>query len=124
MGKKTATILGWVLVVVGVLGFISNPLVGEGALFESDLTGNIIHLVAGALLLWAAYKAMGKTAMMLKLVGIVLVILSVLGFVGVELMMANTAHAVLNLVLGAWMLWAGMKGGKSEAPMASAAPMQ
>jgi hypothetical protein len=124
MGKKTAMILGWVLLVVGVLGFISNPLVGEGALFEADGTGNIVHLVSGIVLLWVAYKAAAKAGMVLKVLGAVYLILAVLGFAGMELLLANTAHNALHLVLGAWMLWAGMKAGKGAMPMASAAPMQ
>lgn len=127
MGKKTAMILGWVFLVLGILGFIGNPLVGEEALFHTNGTHNLVHLIFGVLLLWVAYKATSKVGMVLKVLGVVYLLVAVLGlFMNpvLGILEVNGADNVLHIVLGAWLLWAGIKEGKSAMPMASAAPMQ
>ncbi len=61
--KAWATLAGIVLVAVGLLGFISNPLVGsaEGALVPTDAFHNIVHLATGVLALGIAFATSGKT---------------------------------------------------------------
>lgn len=60
--KMWATLAGIVLVVVGLLGFIDNPLVGsaEGALVPTDALHNIVHLATGAIALAIAFGTSGK----------------------------------------------------------------
>jgi uncharacterized membrane protein len=56
MIRAYAALVGIVLVVVGLLGFISNPLVGDGnALFLTGTMHNLVHLVTGALALGIAF---------------------------------------------------------------------
>lgn len=86
MAKTWAMIFGWIFVVIGVLGFIPNPIVGEGALFHTDAMHDVIHLIFGAILLWAAYRAPEKSRPAMKWLGIVYLVLAVLGF----LMIGNT----------------------------------
>jgi hypothetical protein len=52
-----------VLVAVGLLGFISNPLVGSasGALVPTDGIHNLVHLLTGLLALYIAYGTKGET---------------------------------------------------------------
>ncbi len=61
--KAWTTLAGIVLVAVGLLGFISNPLVGsaEGALVPTDALHNIVHLGTGLLALAIAFGTTGKT---------------------------------------------------------------
>lgn len=61
--KAWATLAGIVLVTVGLLGFITNPLVGsaEGALVPTDALHNIVHLGTGLLALGIAFATSGKT---------------------------------------------------------------
>jgi hypothetical protein len=61
--KAWATLAGIVLVAVGLLGFISNPLVGsaDGALIPTDTLHNIVHLGTGVLALGIAFATSGKT---------------------------------------------------------------
>jgi hypothetical protein len=118
--RKTAKIFGWILLVVGILGFISNPLVGSDGLFMTDGLHNIIHLVSGAILLWAAYKAMGSVAMWLKILGVIYLLVAILGLAsGSAVGMAmNGADNVLHIVLAVVFLWVGFK--KKGAAMAQA----
>ncbi|MEX2010243.1 MAG: DUF4383 domain-containing protein [Parcubacteria group bacterium] len=119
MGKTIAMVGGWIVVLLGVLGFFPNPIVGEGATFHADMMHNVIHIILGALLLWTVYSRPAKMAMMLKTVGGIFLALAVLGFVLVSgtgsllgLAEVNSADHVLHLVLGVVFLWAGMQAGK------------
>ena len=61
--KAWATLAGVVLVAVGLLGFVANPLVGSqaGALVPTDTVHNLVHLATGALALAIAFGTSGKT---------------------------------------------------------------
>jgi hypothetical protein len=51
-----AALVGIVLVAVGLLGFISNPIVGDGnAIFLTGTVHNIVHLATGALAFGIAF---------------------------------------------------------------------
>jgi len=56
------TLAGIVLVAVGLLGFLDNPLVGKasGALIPTDNTHNIVHLFTGLLALYIAFRLRGQ----------------------------------------------------------------
>jgi len=54
--RAYAALIGIVLVAVGLLGFVSNPIVGDGnALFLTGTMHNIVHLATGALALAIAF---------------------------------------------------------------------
>lgn len=61
--KAWAVLAGVVLIAVGLLGFVANPLVGsaEGALVPTDALHNLVHLVTGALALYIGFGLAGKT---------------------------------------------------------------
>lgn len=46
---------GVILIVVGVLGFFSNPLVGPDGLVATDNPHNVVHVLTGLLALGLAY---------------------------------------------------------------------
>jgi hypothetical protein len=56
-----AAVAGIVLVAVGLLGFISNPIVSSdpGALFATNSVHNVIHIVTGLLALSIAFGLSG-----------------------------------------------------------------
>ena len=59
-----AIVVGVVLVLVGLLGFISNPIVGDltatnSPLFVTGAVHNIVHLATGALALFIGYGMTG-----------------------------------------------------------------
>jgi hypothetical protein len=56
MIRAYAALVGITLVAVGLLGFISNPIVGDGnALFLTGTMHNIVHIATGALALAIAF---------------------------------------------------------------------
>jgi hypothetical protein len=72
-------VLGSVLVLVGILGFVlPSPLFG---LFEVDLNHNIIHIASGALTLFAALQGIGGMRLWGKIFGLVYLAVAILGFV-------------------------------------------
>lgn len=117
MAKTWAMVFGWIFVIVGVLGFITNPIVGMNGMFHTDTMHNIIHIIFGAALLWAAYSRPSKAAAVMKWEGIIYLILAILGFIlvgsstGSLLGIAeiNGADNWLHLVLGLVLVWAGMR---------------
>ena len=80
--KTYAMVIGSVLVLVGILGFV--PTIGKPLLlgiFGVNVAQNLLHLVGGGLMIWFAYSGSGKTANMV--LGIVSAVVAVLGFVPV-----------------------------------------
>lgn len=66
MVRSVAAIIGVVLVAAGLLGFISNPIVGPGpnnngtdVLLAANSVHNLVHLVTGALALYIAFGLSG-----------------------------------------------------------------
>ena len=64
LAQGYAALVGVVLVVVGLLGFIGNPIVGEPAnspIFVTGTVHNIVHLATGLLALYIAFGLSGET---------------------------------------------------------------
>jgi len=61
LAKWWMALAGVVLVLVGLLGFIANPLVGSssGALVPTDSLHNVVHLGTGVLALFIAFGLRG-----------------------------------------------------------------
>ena len=101
-------VLGVVLVLVGLAGFVmASPLLG---LFEVNALHNVIHIVTGALLIWASMQGMGQMMLWGKILGVVYLVVAIVGFVMPDmfgLMTMNMMDNVLHLVLAAVFLYAG-----------------
>lgn len=136
MAKKLAILFGVVFVLVGLLGmFVSNPIVGmAGSLFETNQVHDLVHILFGVILLVVAFMAPMKSALWLKILGVVYLLLAIVGFVmvptGGELLgmvHTNTADHWLHVLLGVVLVVAGFMGhkGKMNMPMNTppAAPM-
>jgi hypothetical protein len=78
--RNAAFVLGVILLIVGVLGFVPNPLVGPTALFVTNNLHNLVHIISGIFLLIGVYTALGPS-LALKILGIVYAIIAVAGFV-------------------------------------------
>jgi len=84
MKPKTASlIIGIAFIVVGLLGFISNPIVGDPdkAIFHTDTLHNIVHIVSGVLFLFVALAMPVSAPVFLKVFGIIYFLLGVLGLI-------------------------------------------
>jgi len=73
-------IFGWLFIVFGILGFIPNPFIGEGAFFHFDIVGNIFHIVIGIIALAMAKKGDQGSLSFMKSFGIIFAILAIIGF--------------------------------------------
>lgn len=130
MAKTLALIFGVIFVLIGILGFLPNPLVGQGAIFHTDTAHNIVHLIFGVILVGCALRMPAQASLWLKVIGAVYLILAVLGFVMVPnggpllgLVATNAADHLLHVVLGIVLIVAGFVGKSgSSAPSRPAAP--
>ena len=99
--KTYAMVIGAVLVLVGLLGFVNNPILG---LFGVNAAQNVLHLVGGGLGLWLATKGSGKSFNMW--LGIIAVVVAVLGFLPVakgllaDIFNINIAITYLHAAIG------------------------
>ncbi len=118
MAKTLAIILGVILVLLGLLGFISNPLIGMNALFATDGVHNLIHIVLGAILLIVAFWSSKDSVLWLKIIGAVVFLLGLIGIFTVpsaggmilSIAYTNGASDWLHLIAGVIIFAAGMYG--------------
>lgn len=118
MIKRLTTVFGVILVLLGLLGFVSNPLIGENAIFASDAMHNVIHALLGAVLLIVASWSSARADLWLKIIGAVLFLLGIIGLFtvpavgGILLGIAytNSAYSWFHVVVGAAMFTAGVYG--------------
>ena len=119
MNTKTAAIvIGLAFLAVGILGFVSNPIVGSSpdAIFHTDKIHNIVHIASGAIFLLIAMAAPGSAAGFLKLFGIVYLGLGIFGMATMGtaetqkllgFLHVNKADNYLHIGLGVVILLAG-----------------
>jgi len=120
--KKFAILFGAVFVLVGVLGFFPNPLVGPEGIFVVNTAHNLVHLVTGAAFLIGAYTGGGANAQLItKIIGAAYALVAVLGFFSGEMLLGmihvNEADRWLHVALALAILAAGfgLKGGSKTA---------
>lgn len=117
MTKQFAMVVGWVLILVGILNFFVDPI-------KLKPTHAIIHIVAGVLgvVLMKAHK--GYT-MWVGIIGLVLGVLGLITKNVLDLVDLPTWITIVHFVLGVAgiLVWMSAKGGmKPAAPAAPAAP--
>ena len=100
--RLAAIVIGIVFVLVGLLGFVNNPVLG---LFLVDPIHNLIHIISGVVLLAGAFSSLGSS-MALKIIGVVYALVAILGFFAVNaegmllgLIPVNPADQWLHVVL-------------------------
>jgi len=112
MAKTLTIIFGVIIVLFGLLGFVSNPLIGTGALFATDAVFNSICIILGVILLAVAFWAGGNSVLWLQIIGAMIFLLGLIGIFtdGALLGIAYTNSAVswLDLIAGAIIFAAGM----------------
>jgi hypothetical protein len=123
MAKKLVMLLGVVFVLVGLLGFVNNPVLG---LFAVDTLHNIVHLLSGVLALFFAAKGEDAAKSFAKVFGVVYALVALLGLLipGESifgLLTVNLADDMLHVVLALVFLWIGFGMGGSAAPASGGA---
>lgn len=102
--RLIAQILGAVLVLVGLLGFVNNPILG---IFDVNVLHNVVHLLSGAVLLGAAFIDGGRNARLTNIVlGVVYLIVAAATWIGplADLFALNVADAGLHALIGVVLL--------------------
>jgi hypothetical protein len=117
MAKTIVMILGVVFVIIGVLGFFNDPVLG---IFEVDAVHNIVHLLSGVVALALASMGDSYARTYAKVFGVIYLLVTVLGFVmGTDekllgLLEINNADNYLHVLLTVVLLAVGFS--KSSAP--------
>ena len=105
--RNAAFVLGVILLIAGVLGFIPNPIVGSNGLFLTNHLHDYVHIISGIFLLLGVYSSLGPS-LALKILGVVYAIVAVLGFVmtkdnmlfGIAMnMMDHWLHVALAIII-------------------------
>jgi hypothetical protein len=125
--KVAALVFGVIFIVVGALGYVSNPVVGaagSGAIFEVNDMHNYVHFGLGAVLIVLSLINMASIGLIV--VGAIYGVVAVLGFVmpGENGMMLGMIHMNMNdhylhTALAVVLLLAGFLLPKGSAPPAA-----
>lgn len=111
IAKTVTWILGIAFVVMGVLGFVSNPVLG---LFDVDTVLGGIHMLSGILAIVAAISGESYARLYLIVFGFVYGVIAIIGFITpgtiLGLFSVNEADNYLHTALAIIMLSAGFGG--------------
>jgi hypothetical protein len=113
--QSAAKWFGWVILLVGILGFIPGVVTPEGYLlgiFEVNAIHNIVHILTGLLALFSA-SSLSASKSFFKIFGIVYLLVTILGLVSgsvLGLFPANGADNVLHIVITLYALYYGFRG--------------
>ncbi len=117
MTKKISYVLGAAMVLLGVVGFFNDPVLG---FFETDVYLDSIYIVFGLVLLFMGVKNAATGA---KIVGFLALIVSILGFIPSTNTMlgfieTNINSSMLQVAMAVVLLYAGFaeKGIKNPIP--------
>jgi hypothetical protein len=123
MTKSVVTLISAVLLLVGLLGFFNDPVLG---IFEVNTVHNLIHLLSGAVGL--AMAAQGMAATFAKAFGAIYGLVTILGFMthtsdapGMLLGLVEINHAdnYLHLLLTVVLLAVGFMKPAATTPAAA-----
>jgi hypothetical protein len=117
--KAYAIVVGVLLIVLGLLGFVSNPLVGDVTatshpIFVTGAAHNLIHLITGALAIYTAFglvedqQDLGVTGLGLIYVAIVLLTLINGTLFGVLAYPVNLPDQLLHVAIAAVSIGIGL----------------
>lgn len=122
MAKKLGLVIGIVFLLLGILGFINNPLVGSlESIFATNTAHDIVHVVTGLLFIIIALKNTAKVGITLKIFGVIYLLVAILGFLAVDatgsgtvlgVLAVNTADNWLHVVLAIVVFAAGVLAAK------------
>ncbi len=130
MAKKLAWLFGVVFVLVGILGFIPNPIVGPNAVFHTNAVHNLVHLIIGVFLIIGGTQSEAAASKFLVIFGVVYLLVAILGFFSVDaggkgmllgLVAINVADNWLHIVLAIVLIGAGLMAGKARPVTTTAA---
>lgn len=79
--QTIALLIGLVFIAVGLLGFIENPIVGDGedVIFHADTVHNMVHIVSGIFFFVFAMAGYKAARNFIVLFGILYLLIGILG---------------------------------------------
>jgi hypothetical protein len=81
MNTRTISIIfGVIFVLVGIIGFVPNPLVHHGGVFAVNLAHNLVHIITGAAFLAAGFMFADKSDVWVKVIGVLYAVVAIAGF--------------------------------------------
>jgi hypothetical protein len=113
--QKAAKWFGWVILIVGIAGFIPGIVTASGlelGIFQVDPMHNLVHIVSGVIALLCA-QSLNASKTFFKIFGIVYGLIAILGLAGSGVvlgMMMNTADNLLHIVIAIYALYYGFRG--------------
>jgi hypothetical protein len=121
MLKKAARIFGYAFIAVGILGFVPG-ITNDGYLFgifEVGVVHNIVHLLSGAVALWAGYSSEHASHLYFQIFGVIYALVAVIGiFYGdrplLGIMAHNNADVVLHFIIAGAALYLGFAVKETE----------
>lgn len=124
MAKKLTIIFGIVFVVIGLLGFIDNPIVGRSGYFMTNALHDWVHIISGVIFLIVAARSESASSTVLTVFGVIYLLVTLLGFVAASDgnllgLTVNGPDNILHLVLAIVFLAAGL-GTRSKMPSQAA----
>ena len=123
MSTKTASLIfGLAFLAVGILGYLSNPIISESGdpIFHTDSLHNIIHIISGVLFFFFALARPANAGTFLKVFGVIYLLLGIAGLITIGdqehikllgFLMVNNADNYLHIGLGIAILLAGFLPG-------------
>ncbi len=79
--KLVAIVFGLTFVVVGLMGFVENPIASEYGFFQANWAHNLVHLITGAIFLLGAVNYPGQEKRFVLYSGYFYGLVALLGFV-------------------------------------------
>ncbi len=93
MNTKTASLaFGIIFILVGIIGFIPNPLVAPDGVFAVNLAHNLVHILTGVVFIVGAMQFADKADMVFKSVGAAYVLVTIVGFFTSGNMLLGLVH--------------------------------
>lgn len=80
MAKRFAIFFGAVFVVVGLLGFIPNSLVGDRGFFATNTAHDLTHIMIGAVMLFAGAQSERAAYLSMMIFGAIYGLLALMGY--------------------------------------------
>lgn len=111
--KNLTIIFGVTFILVGLLGFVPNPIVSANGIFEVNTMHNFVHLITGAAFLFGGVVLHGKEDITLKAVIAAYFGVAIIGFLTsgntlLGMVHINEADRWLHLGLAIGMLTAAL----------------
>ena len=121
MVKTMAVLFGVVFLLIGILGFVPAVTKDEMLLgiFHVNAAHNVVHLLSGAVALFAGMTSVGASRIYFRIFGVVYALVAVLGFMMGETLLLglisnNTADTWLHVGIAAVSLLLGFMPANSE----------